>query len=316
MLGAKLFKCVTIVTLLTLSQVGHARQLVWTGCGIAKLGFMEELAAAYKAKSGVELVLRGGGATKGIRDVAEGQSDLGGSCRMPLVFKDGDGYYQVHSAEAAVAMIPVGWDVLTPIVHPRNPWVSDVSREQLRAILTGQITHWFQLNPVAPPDRRIHLYVRAGGISGVGLTLRQQLFNDPDQVFSADAQRLASSGKIEEAVEGDVDAFAVSGVSSSRHRTVRMLNLDGQAPTMQNLSSGKYALYRILFLTAPADYKRDAQVKAFVDFALSAAGQKVIRDSGTLPYQYGLNLLRTGASDSYLQSLDVLEQSGLYLPNG
>ena len=95
-----------------------------------------------------------------------------------------------------------------------------------------------------------------------------------------------------------------------------MLNLNGNKPTVENMKRGNYALYRILFLTAPVAYKQLPDVSAFVAFSLSTDGQRVIKKAGTLPYHYGLNLLRTGASDSYLQSLEVLEQSGLYLPNG
>ena len=44
--------------------------LFWSGCGISKKAFMKELAKAYKDKTGVEIKLTGGGATKGIRNVA------------------------------------------------------------------------------------------------------------------------------------------------------------------------------------------------------------------------------------------------------
>ena len=39
-------------------------QLSWTGCGITKLAFMNELAKAYEAKTGVGIKISGGGALR------------------------------------------------------------------------------------------------------------------------------------------------------------------------------------------------------------------------------------------------------------
>ena len=127
---------------------------------------------------------------------------------------------------------------------------------------------------------------------------------------------LASSGKIEKAVEKDPYGLAVSGISSSRHRQVRILGLNGIDPTMANLKAGKYLLYRILFLVAPPDYAQRPALKGFVDFALSMEGQDVIEKAGTLPYNKGIGLLRTGASLEYLLTLDAIDRDGLYTLGG
>ncbi len=192
--------------------------------------------------------------------------------------------------------------------------VSGISREQLTQVLTGEITRWDQLG--AQSNQPINLYVRTGKISGVGLTLRQQLFNNTDQKFRKDATYLPSSGKIEKAVEKDPYGLAIRGISSSRHRALNLLKLDDVEPTMANLKSGQYMLYRILFLVTPPDYREHPELQDFVDFTLSSKGQKVIRDAGTLPYRYGFALLSTGASTRYLQALDVIEQSGIYSASG
>jgi phosphate transport system substrate-binding protein len=304
----------SILTLLMLHTQVEAATIKWTGCGISKLGFMQDVAMAYEKKTGVRIELEGGGATKGIRQVALGEVSLGGSCRMPLVYEAADGSLQVESAEQNVTMIPVGWDALVAITHKENHMIDGISREQLKQVLTGEITRWDQLG--AQSNQPINLYVRSGKISGVGLTLRQQLFNNVDQNFRKDATYLPSSGKIEEAVEKDPYGLAVSGISSSRQRQVKLLKLENIEPTMANLKSGKYMLYRILFLVTPPDYREHPELQAFVDFTLSSQGQKVIREAGTLPYRYGLGLLSSGASSRYLQALEVIEQHGIYSASG
>jgi len=296
------------------AAAAEERVITWVGCGISKKAFMQDLADAYERKTGVKIVLEGGGATKGLRQVAAKQSHFGGSCRLPLVHRQAEGSMLIESSEQNLKVIPVGWDALVVIVHKDNRAVDSISLYQLRDVLTGKITNWKQLG--ADVDQPINLYVRKGKISGVGLTLRQQLFNNTDQAFAKNAIVLASSGKIEKAIEEDPWGIAVSGISSSRHRQVRMLNLDGVEPTMANLKAGQYLLYRILFLVAPPNYENDPDLKAFVDFALSIEGQKVIQAAGTLPYRLGIGLLRTGASTEYILSMDAIDQAGLYTLGG
>ncbi len=300
--------------LVNVAVATEARVLTWVGCGISKKGFMEDLAAAYEKKTGVKIVLAGGGAKKGLREVATKQSNLGGSCRLPLVHRESGGSVHIEGAEKNLRIIPIGWDALVVITHKDNKAIDSVSMSQLRDVLTGKITDWQQLG--AKESRPINLYIRKGKISGVGLTLRQQLFNNADQEFAASTKVLASSGKIEKAIEKDPDGLAVSGISSSRHRNVRILSLEGQQPTMDNLKAGNYHLYRILFLVAPPNYAEDPDLKGFVDYALSLEGQRVIQAAGTLPYRRGIGLLRSGASTEYIMALDAIDRAGLYTLGG
>jgi len=296
------------------TALAATKELRWTGCGISKLGFMQDLAAAYEKKTGVKIILQGGGATKGLREVSARHTDLGGSCRLPLVYKNKDGSYTVEQSEQQIKLIPVGWDALVAIINKENPLIGSITKEQLRGVLTGKITHWSELG--ARSDKPINLYVRSGKISGVGRTLRQQLFNDPEQKFSDVAIRLSSSSKIEKAVAADPYALAISGISSSRHQPVKMLKLNGIEPDMETLKSGHYDLYRMLFLVVSKSYMERPEVQNFVKFALSVEGQKVIMAAGTLPYLKGVSLVFKATSEDYLRSIDILEQQKIYTLSG
>jgi len=289
-------------------------ELRWVGCGISKLGFMEELAKAYERKNGVRIVLEGGGATKGLRQVSSLHADMGGSCRLPLVYKNSDGSFQIEESEKKLKIIPVGWDVLVAITNRDNPLIDSITRQQLRDVLTGKITRWSELG--ATSDKPINLYVREGKISGVGQTLRQQLFDDRNQEFTPRAIRLASSGKIEKAIAADPYGLAVSGISSSRHQPVKMLKLDRIEPSMETLAAGDYQLYRLLFLVVSDSYRERPEIADFVKFALSVEGQQVIRDAGTLPYHQGVRLIFSSTSHDYLNTIDILEQYKIYTLSG
>lgn len=248
----------------------------WAGCGITKKAFMAELAKGYEKKTGVKVVLEGGGATRGIRETSTLKVDMGGSCRMSLP--------ETNRSELYATLHPVAWDALAIIVHKANP-LSNLSTQQIKAIYTGKITNWKQLGG---QDAPIKLYVRQGNISGVGYAIRQYIFKDGGMEFPTKYQ-VRSSGPLEKAVEKDPLAMGITGISSARKRNVKILNFDGKEPTMANLMAGKYQLYRPLYLVSSP--KPSQKVKDFIAFAMSPDGRKIIRDNETVPYKDAPNLM-------------------------
>lgn len=304
---------VTAMLFTIAAQAAPLKEIHWVGCGVSKAAFMQDLSDAYAKKSGIRINIDGGGATRGIREVASGKAHLGGSCRLPLVVRNSDGSFRVDVTESSVKMIPLGWDALVVIVHPNNP-ISQISEQQLRDIYTGKITTWRELG--AATDAPLNLYARDGKISGVERTMRQLIFDNNEQEFTSHATFLPSSGKIEQAIEKDPNGLGVSGISSSRLRHLKMLSLNGTEPNSDNLKNGTYKYYRLLFLVAGKQYTETPELRDFVKFATSIEGQKVIEKSGTLPYMRGLRLFNSGLRKSYIQALETIEQVGIYAPGG
>ncbi len=277
------FACILSWGMLVLSSQATAEGLKWAGCGITKKAFMAELAVAFKKKTGTDIVLEGGGATRGIRDTALGKTHIGGACRLPLTNPLGS---RTDKRERKVKTIPVAWDALVVIVHPDNP-VQTISLDQIRALYSGELHNW---RDVGGPDAPIELLVRRGKISGVGRTLRELVFGDADFDFPFGATAFKSSGPLEKAIMENPLAIGMTGVSSARRRKVKMLELAGVSPNYDNIKSGRYLLYRPLYLVTP-QRKVDPRVTAFVRFALSAAGRKIMREQGTVPFTDAPNLL-------------------------
>lgn len=252
--------------------------LTWAGCGITKKAFMAELAKAYENKTGVKVVLQGGGATRGIRETVALHLDLGGTCRMSLPGED--------RSELHANLHPVAWDALVLITHKNNP-VKNLNSDQVRDIYLGKITDWKQLGGKPGP---LHLYIRRGKISGVGYAIRQYLFQDSNIEFVTKTNYIMpSSGPLEQAIEADTYGIAITGVSSARKRNVNILSMDGKSPTYDNVMYGKYGLYRPLYLvTTPTP---SPKVKDFISFAMSKEGRGIIRQNGTVPYKDAPNLM-------------------------
>lgn len=258
--------------------------LRWVGCGISKKAYLTALAAAYEKKTGVHIDIQGGGATRGIRDVAASNADIGGSCRRHI---------RGVGEERGVSMIPVAWDALVVIVNKDNP-VKSITMEDLRKVYLGEITNWKMLGG---NDQPIKLFARNGKISGVGRTTRKLLFGNYKQEFAA-TEFFKSSGPLEKQIEIDNAAIGITGVSSARKRNVKILDLNGKSPSYENVATGNYLLYRPLYLAYNEDGPHADIVKNFIQYADSTEGREVIRSNGTVPYLEGLNLMKKKLQES------------------
>lgn len=277
---------IPFIMLLSMSSVNAAaesKKITWAGCGISKNAFMAEMVAAYKKKTGVEIELKGGGATRGIRDVATGEASIGGTCRHVL---DNPETLTTVPEERRVQLVPVAWDALVVIVHKDNP-VSNITLDQLRGLYLGRIVNWKQLGG---RDAPIELYVRKGKISGVGRTLRELVFNDYDIDFVAQ-HVVEESATLEKDMVTDPNGVGVTGISSARKikDIAKILTLDGKEPSYENIKSGEYILYRPLYMVTHMQ-KLDPEVRKFVEFVMGPEGQQIMRSVGTVPYQDGIRL--------------------------
>lgn len=258
--------------------------LRWVGCGISKKAYLTSLAKAYEKKTGVKIDIQGGGATRGIRDVAANKADVGGSCRRHM---------RATEEERGVTMVPVAWDALVAIVHKDNA-ISSITIDDLRKVYLGEITNWKDLGG---PDKPIRLLIRQGKISGVGRTIRKLLFDNYDQEFSA-TDTFPSSGPLEKEIEVDTTAIAITGVSSARKRNVKIIDLNGKSPSYENVKTGNYLLYRPLYLAYNEDSEHVDIVKDFIRYSDTPEGRDVIRSNGTVPYLEGLNLMKKKLQES------------------
>jgi len=146
-------------------------------------------------------------------------------------------------------------------------------------------------NSVAPhfglPGKQI--LVSQGFAVGTSPGSVEEKFHNPDQDFSPDAEVKKSSGPIEAAISKDPLAIGATGISSAKKRKhLKMLKIDGVAPTKENIASGKYPLYRPLYLVTRENPA--GEVKKFLDFALSPAGQSLIAAQGTVNIEEGKGL--------------------------
>jgi phosphate transport system substrate-binding protein len=260
--------------LLFLWLVGNARTslaadyLTGSGCSVSNVGYLTELAKDYERRTGVKVFVRGGGSVVGIEDLRNGRVDFAAACRPK---ERGD--------PEEIEFVQVAWDVLVFIVHKTNP-VGNITLDSVRAIYSGNINNWKQLKGMDAP---IKTYISRSkkGLSGVEASTKKMVLNGKDPAVSPNIYSVASTGIVEQMVEGTTQGFATTGYTSARKRNVKMLRVDGVAPTLRNIVGGRYQLKRKLYILVPKNPK--PEVSKFVDYALGKEGQKFIRSQGVVP---------------------------------
>ena len=95
-----------------------------------------------------------------------------------------------------------------------------------------------------------------------------------------DAEIVNSTSVVLETVANNVDAIGYISLGSLND-TVKALEIDGAAATVENVKNGSYKISRPFNIVLGATVSESAQ--AFIDFILSAEGQAVVADSHYIP---------------------------------
>ncbi len=250
-----------------------AKTLKLFGCGVAKEAFAKDLAKEFSKKYKIAVYMNyQGGDIKTIKAVKEGLVDVGAGCRTS--FKKG--------SEKGVWSIQVGWGALVFIVNRSNK-VNNITIEEAKAILTGKIKNWKELGG---ENRLINFYERKPKKSGVGFSARVLLFRDIDKNFTKNSYKKANSKYIREAVLKDRYGFGIDDVTtSSKVKGLKILKVNGVYPSKENILNKSYLLARPLYLYSNGRPK--GLTRKFIQFALSADGQKFISSRGIVNLREG-----------------------------
>jgi phosphate transport system substrate-binding protein len=169
----------------------------------------------------------------------------------------------------------IGLDGIAVIVHPNNP-LGALDRGQLHDVFTGKLTDWSQLGGAAGP-----ITIRArDNNSGTFDTFKALVLGgDP---LAAGASRFADSSALSDQVAGDPSAIGFIGLAYIRSARALAVGDQGTAarlPTSFTVTTEGYMLSRRLYMYTPPT-PRTPLATELVSFALSPAGQAVVRDAG------------------------------------
>jgi phosphate transport system substrate-binding protein len=224
---------------------------------------------------GTRVQITGGGSGTGIAALINGGTDICESSR-PMKDKEKEQVRARHGKE--VKEIPVALDGIAIYVHQSSP-LQSISEPQLKAIYTGKITNW---RDVGGRDERIVAYSRENN-SGTYVFFKEHVLDNED--FAREVQTLPGTAAVVNAVSKDPASVGYGGIAYATGIRALPVRRDETSeaiqPSLQTVQSGLYPLSRNLFFYTIGEPA--GETKSFIDWVLSAEGQKVCEAVGYYP---------------------------------
>jgi len=230
---------------------------------------------------GVNAAVTGGGSGTGISAMISGTADIAISSRtmkekeINKAKQNGIEPFEIKSA----------LDGLAVVAHPSNP-VSQLTIDQLSDIFTGKIKNWKEVG-----GNNLQIVILSREInSGTHVYFKEHVLRKGDEKsveeFSPMALLMSSSQAIAEEVSQNPNAIGYYGMGYiSQKQKVIFVAKDANSPyvgpVMENVQDNSYPISRPLLLYTKG--QPQGIVKAFVDFALSAEGQEIVKKTDFVP---------------------------------
>jgi phosphate transport system substrate-binding protein len=239
-------------------------------------------AEAYKTVApNVNVEVSGGGSGVGIAALERGTIDIA-NCSRNMKPEEVERARQSTGKEPKEFV--VGFDALAVYVHKDNP-LEELSFEQIAQIFAedGTTTKWSQLGVTVPGGDEI-VRVSRQSSSGTYEFFREHALANKD--FKLGSRDMNGSKEVVELIGNTPTAIGYSGMGYATP-AVKMLRLKKSAsdpavaPTVATTIDQSYPLARSLLNYTLGE--PEGEVKRYLDWVLSAAGQQIVEQTGYVP---------------------------------
>jgi len=227
----------------------------------------------------VEVAVAGGGSGTGIAALINGTTDIAQASRA----------MKEEEKEAARARgvepheVVMGTDAIVVAVHPSNA-VDRLTIDQLSDIFIGKVKNWSEVGGRRAP---ILLLSRERN-SGTHVFFLEHVLRKGDkegkQEYAAEARMMPATQAIVDEIAVSENAIGYLGMGYLDKSKIKPVGVAKTAagpyvePTQETAASGEYPISRPLLWYVNGEPQ--GVVKAFLDFALSDEGQKIVADEG------------------------------------
>ncbi|KOR34586.1 MULTISPECIES: substrate-binding domain-containing protein [Planktothricoides] len=172
----------------------------------------------------------------------------------------------------------IAQDGLVVATNPSVEGVTNLTTDNLKAIYSGQAKNWQEFGG---PDATIVVLDRPEDESAKRLL--REYYLGKDLVTSPDAVILRKQDELVSALQSTPYSIGTFSLATAIYEKVPVnhLSLNGIAPTLDNIKSGKYLMVRpinLVFKKSPAP-----QVQSFIDFLSSPEAIALLTQAGYAP---------------------------------
>ena len=220
--------------------------------------------------------------------VLEYNNTVGGYAELGL--KNTDIFFGAYPSEEQIAeakshgtefvYTPIGYDAFVFFVHKDNP-IDNLTTEQVQGIYSGEITNWSQ---VGGKDEKIAAYQRNEGSGSQSMLIR---FMDGKEIMEAPTEMVDDLmvGIVERVSDyrskpgsiGFSFRYYLEGII--KNPDIKLLSIDGIAPTVENIKNGSYPITASLYAVT-YEGNDNENVNKLLEWVLSDEGQYLIEKTG------------------------------------
>ncbi|RPH32432.1 MAG: phosphate ABC transporter substrate-binding protein [Bacteroidales bacterium] len=235
----------------------------------------KEAESYMKTNSTFKVTVTGGGSGVGIAALIDNTTDLAQSSRKIKM----DEKIKLQESGVTYKEVIAAYDALAVVVNPNNG-VSQLTREQLEGIFIGKIKNWKE---VGGDDAKIIVYSRETS-SGTYEFFKEHVMNKKN--FANDVLSMPATGAIIQSVSQTKGAIGYVGLAylDKSVKAIKVSYDKGKnyvEPSMVNAKNKTYPVVRPLYYYYST--KVENKVKPYLDFVLSAEGQKIVESVGYVP---------------------------------
>ncbi len=228
-----------------------------------------QLAESFSSKNnGVKFEIAAEGSSTAFPALANGTAHIGMSSRKAKP-------EEITAARAKgikLKEVVACHDMIVVIVNKGNS-LKALTKDQVAKIFTGQVKDWSEVGGAPGP---ISIYTRNTS-SGTYKDWQSLAMKGRD--YPSNSQKMAGNEQIAQEVAKNKNGIGYVGLAYAKANGIHSVKIDGVEPVAANAKKFAYARPCYLYLPESAD----ATAKAFVDFAISAEGQKIAERIGFVP---------------------------------
>jgi phosphate transport system substrate-binding protein len=240
-----------------------------------------------KANPGVQVTVGNSGTGGGFKKFCNNETDISNASRpikpeeVELCKKNNVEYIE----------LPVAFDGLSVVVNPKNNFVKCLTVAELKKMwepaAQGKVTSWRQIRPDFP-DQRLGLY-GAGTDSGTYDFFTKAIVGAEGK-SRGDYTASEDDNTLVQGVSSDTNSLGFFGLAyyENNKEKLKLVAIDNGKgcvlPSAETVADGTYQpLSRPEFIYVKKSAATRPEVKAFVDFHLAEANQKLVKEVGYIP---------------------------------
>jgi phosphate transport system substrate-binding protein len=244
-----------------------------------------------RAHQGTRVTVGSSGTGGGFEKFCRGETDISNASR-PIKATEIEA---CRKAGIEYIELPVAYDGLAVVVHPKNTWATSMTVAELKKLwepgAQGTIMRWSQVRD-GWPDQEIHLF--GAGVDSGTFDYFTEVIAGKSGASRGDYTSSEDDNVIVQGVSGDVHALGFFGYAYYEQNKDKLKlvpvddgdasNGDGPiAPSPETVANGTYRpLSRPVFIYVKTKSLDRPEVKSFVDFYLDK-GAALVREVGYVP---------------------------------